>query len=75
MRTEQLEYFVVTADLKSINKAAEQLYVVQSTISTALKKLEDEIGGPLLIKSYQGVELTELGQTVKKSLAGRKPLK
>lgn len=64
MRTEQLEYFVVTADLKSINKAAEQLYVVQSTISTALKKLEDEIGGPLLIKSYQGVELTELGQTV-----------
>lgn len=64
MRTEQLEYFIVTADLKSINKAAEQLYVVQSTISTALKKLEDEIGGPLLIKSYQGVELTELGHVV-----------
>lgn len=62
MRIEQLKYFVEAVNLKSINKAAEKLYVSQSTMSDALKKLEQEMGKALLYKTYHGVTTTDFGQ-------------
>ena len=40
----QLKYAVCIAELNSFNAAAKKLFVSQSSISTAIKELESEIG-------------------------------
>ena len=40
----QLKYILTIAETKSLNKAAEQLYVSQPSLTNALKELEKEIG-------------------------------
>lgn len=62
MRIDQLKYFVKVVECKSINKAAEYFYIAQPAMSNTLKKLESEVGAPLLIKNYTGVALTSEGQ-------------
>ena len=39
----QLKYILTIAETKSLNKAAEQLYVSQPSLTNALKELEKEI--------------------------------
>lgn len=58
----QLEYFLTVAWLQHVSLAAEELNVGQSTISMALKRLENELGVDLFDKSnrHQKV-LTPLG--------------
>ena len=55
MRLEQLTYFVEAVNRGSINKAAEALYVSQSTVHDALKKLDEELGAVLLNRTHIGV--------------------
>lgn len=62
MRIEQLRYFVMAVNLKSINKAAEELYISQSTVSEALKRLEEELDLSLLNKGRKGVSMTAAGE-------------
>lgn len=62
MQLFQMEYFVAIADCKSMNKAAEQLFVTQSSLSKTIKNLEAELGFPLLNRSRRGVTMTELGK-------------
>lgn len=62
MQLHQLEYFVVIADCKSMNKAAEKLFVTQSNLSKAMKNLEEELGYPVLKRSRHGVTMTEMGE-------------
>lgn len=64
MRIEQLEYFLEIAKTHSISLAAENLFVTQPTISDAMKKLETELDIPLLIRSKNGVYLTEAGEAI-----------
>ena len=40
----QLKYILTIAETKSLNKAAEQLYVSQPSLTNALKELEKEVG-------------------------------
>lgn len=56
------KYFLAVARTGNIKKAADQLYVTQPTLTTAIKKLEAELGVPLFIRRSKGVELTEYGQ-------------
>jgi len=44
-----------------MTRAAETLGVTQPALSAALKKLEEEVGAPLLHRTGRGVELTEAG--------------
>lgn len=57
----QLECFVTVVESGSINRAAEQLYVTQPTLSRTLKSLEAEIGKQLLIRKNHGVVPTREG--------------
>ena len=41
------EYFIAIADAGSLTKAAERLYVSQSSLSQYLKRLEKRLGGEL----------------------------
>ena len=45
----------------SLNKAAEQLHVTQSTVTTRLNVLEDQLRQRLIIRNKSGVELTNAG--------------
>lgn len=58
----QLECFVTVVENGSINRAAEQLYVTQPTLSKTLKSLEAEIGKQLLIRKNHGVVPTREGK-------------
>lgn len=47
---EQLKYFVLISSLGSINKASQQLFVSPQAMSSAIKKLEDELECSLFIR-------------------------
>lgn len=66
MQIKQLEYFLEVAQSASINQTAQKLFISQQALSASLTSLEKELGYPLLIRSKQGVSLTEKGQLVLK---------
>ena len=45
-----------------MTKASEELHISQPAISQAIKKLEDQLGGILFIRSNKGMELTKEGK-------------
>lgn len=61
MTLTQLHYFITIAETKSLNKAAEQLYVSQPSLTNAMKELENELGITLFFRSGRGVSLTNDG--------------
>ena len=44
MTLTQLHYIITIAQTKSLNKAAEQLFVSQPSLTSAVKELEKELG-------------------------------
>jgi len=62
MQISQLEYLLAVEDAGSINRAASNLLVSQSLVSSAIKKLEEELGSPLLTRGSKGVQLTSFGR-------------
>lgn len=61
MTLTQLNYIITIAETKSINKAAERLYVSQPSLTNAVKELEKELGIILFIRNGRGVTLTSDG--------------
>lgn len=58
MTLQQLRYFIEMVNCGSINKAAERLFIAQSSLSTALKDLEGEIGAELFTRTPKGISPT-----------------
>lgn len=54
--------FYVVAKHKHMTQASEELHISQPAISQSIKKLEDELGGTLFLRSNKGMELTEEGK-------------
>lgn len=61
MELRQLRTFRVLADTLSFTRAAGRLNLTQSAVSHQIKLLEEELGGPLFIRTSRGVRLTEAG--------------
>ena len=59
-----LRTFVLGVDLRSFAKAADRLGRSTSAISAHLKKLEEQIGTPVLNKSGRGLALTPVGEAL-----------
>ena len=57
----QLRYLITIAETNSLNKAAEQLYVSQPSLTSAMKELEKELGITIFHRSGRGVTLTNDG--------------
>lgn len=57
----QIRYFVAAANAGQISKAAMDINVSQSAITTAVKSLEETIGSPLFERHANGVALTYEG--------------
>ena len=61
MTLNQLRYFCVASRCHSITKAAQELYVTQPTVSTAIRDLEIEFGISLFYRKGNRLVLTEEG--------------
>ena len=61
MNTESLKTFLVLAEVQSVKKTAQQLFVVPSTVSSRLQDLEKELGQLLFERKPRGMELTPSG--------------
>jgi DNA-binding transcriptional LysR family regulator len=64
MELRQLRAFVHVTHAGTFTRAAEELHLTQSAVSTAVSKLEAELGFELLRRTSRGVELTEAGEAV-----------
>lgn len=62
MDTRYLQYFIVIAEERNMTKAAERLYVAQSSLSYQLNKLETEVGVPLFLRTKNDMILTPAGR-------------
>ena len=62
MTFEQIEEFCVVARLENFTKAAEYLYVSQSTLSRHISDLESSLGVQLMRRDNRVFELTEAGK-------------
>ncbi|MFJ8459138.1 LysR family transcriptional regulator [Lysinibacillus xylanilyticus] len=62
MDFKQLQYFIAVTDQMNFSKAAEKLHISQPSLSNAIKKLEHEVGSPLLERNTRNLQLTEAGE-------------
>lgn len=61
MELRQLRYFLKAKELLNFTKAADNLYISQSTLSQQIKQLEDELGVLLFERIGKRIKLTEAG--------------
>lgn len=60
----QIKYFLALAETLNFTRAAEACHVTQPALTKSIQKLEDELGGPILLRERGASQLTELGQTM-----------
>lgn len=61
MDLKELTYIVTIADQGSISRAAEKLFMAQSSLSQALQTFEAELGTPIFVRTTRGVRPTAAG--------------
>lgn len=64
MNLRDLQYLVALAEHRHFGRAADACFVSQPTLSTQIKKLEDELGVPLVERTPRKVLLTEVGRDI-----------
>lgn len=62
MEFRDLHYLLAIAQAKSISKAAQGLFMSQSSLSQALRLMEAELGGKLFTRTSTGVRPTQAGE-------------
>ena len=60
----QLKVFVKVAEMKSITKASEELFLTQPAVSIQLKKLQDQFEIPLTEVIGRQLHVTDFGERV-----------
>jgi len=58
----QIDCFLAVAKDLHFGRAAKRLSLAQSSVSEAIRSLEQEVGGPLLVRTSRRVQLTSLGE-------------
>lgn len=65
MMMNDIKYFTVISETLNITRASEIIGISQSALSYAVKRLERELDGDLLIRLKNGIQLTKLGENFK----------
>lgn len=68
MEMHQVRYFLAVAKALSFTRAAEVCHVSQPALTTAIKKLEAQLGSPLFHREGRQVALTEFGRRMQPHL-------
>ncbi len=68
MEMHQVRYFLAMCETLNFTRAAERCHVSQPALTRAIKKLEEELGGPLFRRERNLTHLTELGRMLKPHL-------
>ena len=63
MKIEQIQQVIAVYRAGSINKAAQELYLAQSTLSSSIRAIEQELRQPIFVRSPGGIELTDFGRS------------
>jgi LysR family transcriptional activator of mexEF-oprN operon len=63
-----LRVFAVVAEAGGMTEAAKRLYLTQSAISAALRRLTTAVGAPLFLRSGRGIALTSRGERLRAGL-------
>lgn len=61
MKLEQIRQAIEVYNTGSINRAAQALYLAQSSLSSSIKSLERELGQNIFVRSQSGISLTPFG--------------
>ena len=61
----QLHVFLTVAREQSFSRAAEKLYRTQPAVSIVIRKLEESVGQPLLVRGARQVKLTDAGELLR----------
>ncbi len=69
MELNQIRYFVTLAQELHFTRAAERCNVTQPSLTKAIQKLEEELGGVLFVRDRARTQLTELGRAMVPSLS------
>ena len=64
----QIDCFLAVATELHFGKAAERLALSQSSVSEAIRALEEQVGGRLFVRTSRRVSLTPLGETLRKGI-------
>ena len=62
MTLQQIKYVLTIAEKSSMNKAAEELFISQPTLTSAVKDLETELGITIFKRNARGTALTPSGE-------------
>lgn len=62
---DDIKYFITVSETLNITRASEIIGISQPALSYAVKRLETELGGLLLIRLKNGIQLTKLGEEFK----------
>jgi LysR family transcriptional regulator, mexEF-oprN operon transcriptional activator len=63
-----LRVFAVVAESGGVTEAARRLYLTQSAISAALRRLTTAVGAPLFVRNGRGIALTSRGERLRASV-------
>jgi DNA-binding transcriptional LysR family regulator len=64
MEMHQIRYFLALRDERNFTRAAKRCGVTQPSLTNAIKRLEDELGGSLFRRGPGGAALSPLGEAV-----------
>jgi DNA-binding transcriptional LysR family regulator len=68
MEMHQVRYFVALCDCFNFTRAAENCGVSQPSLTKAIQRLEEELGGPLFARERNLTHLTDLGRLMRPHL-------
>jgi DNA-binding transcriptional LysR family regulator len=68
MELYQIRYFLAVVDTLNFTRASERSFVSQPALTKAVQRLEEAIGGRLLDRTKNTVQLTDLGRAMLPSL-------
>ena len=65
MDLSQLQVFLTVAKEQSFSRAAGKLYRTQPAVSIVIRKLEESVGQPLLVRGARQIKLTDAGELLR----------